>query len=68
MIQVEPTEVEAHPHTKVRLEKLNDLHNELVRDYFTIDKMKNIGLEHVENAIRRLNDLKGELQFAFNPQ
>ena len=68
VIQVETTEVEAHPHTQVRLEKLNDLYNELGRDYFTTDKMKNIGPEHVENAIRRLNDLKRELQFAFNPQ
>jgi hypothetical protein len=67
VIQVEPTRVEAHPHTQVCLEKLNDLHNELGRDYFATDKMKNIGLEHVEHAIRRLNDLKRELQFAFNP-
>ena len=65
---METTEVEAHPHTQVRLEKLNDFYNELGRDYFTTDKMKNIGPEHVENAIRRLNDLKRELQFAFNPQ
>jgi hypothetical protein len=50
------------------LEKLNYLHNELGRDYLTTDKIKNTGLEHVENAIRRLNDLKRELQFAFNPQ
>ena len=68
VIQMEEIEVEAHLHTQVRLEKLNDLHNELGRDYFTTDKMKNIGLEHVENAIRRLNDLKREFQFAFNPQ
>jgi hypothetical protein len=68
VIQVEPTEVQAHPHTQVRLEKLKDLYNELGRDYFTTDKMKNIGLKHVENAIKRLNDLKRQLQFAFNPQ
>ena len=68
VIQVETTEVEAHPHTQVYLEKLKDLYNELDRDYFRTDKIKNIGPEHVENAIRRLNDLKRELQFAFNPQ
>jgi hypothetical protein len=30
--------------------------------------MKTIGLEHIENSIRRLNALKRVFQFAFNPQ
>jgi len=30
--------------------------------------MKTIDVEHIENSIRRLNALKKELQFAFNPQ
>lgn len=68
VIQLKTTEVKVHPQTQVRLEKLNDLYYELGRNYFTTERMKNIGLIHVENAIRRLNDLKKELQIAFNPQ
>lgn len=68
VIQVESIEMEVHIHIQLRLEKLNDLYEELGRDYFTTERIKNIGLEHIENAIRRLNELNRELQFAFNPQ
>ena len=30
--------------------------------------MKIVGLEHIENTIKRLNAIKKELQFAFNSQ
>jgi hypothetical protein len=68
MVQVESSEVEDVPQIEVRLAKLNDLYVELGREFFNTDKMKTIGLEHIENSIMRLNALKRELQFALNPQ
>ena len=68
IVQVRSLEVEDVPQIEVRLAKLNDLYVELGRDFFKTDKMKTIDVEHIENSIRRLNALKKELQFAFNPQ
>ena len=42
----------------VQLAQLNDLYVELGRDFFTTDQMRTVGVEHIENAIRRLNAIK----------
>ena len=68
IVQGESSEVEDVPQIQVRLAKLNDLYVELDQDFFTTDQMKTVGLEHIENTIKRLNAIKKELQFAFNPQ
>ena len=68
ILQVEASEVDDVSEIEVRLAKLNDLYVELGRDFFNTDKIKTIGLEHIENSIRSLNLLKTKFQFAFNPQ
>lgn len=40
VIQVESIEMEVHIHIQLRLEKLNDLYEELGRDYFTTERIK----------------------------
>ena len=68
IVEGESSKVENVPQTQVRLAKLNDLYVKLGRDFFTTNQMKTVGLEHIENAIKKLNAIKKELQFAFNPQ
>ena len=58
IVQGEASEVEDVSQIQLRLAKLNDLYIELGRDFFTTDQMITICLEHIENAIKRLNVIK----------
>ena len=57
-MQGNASEAEDSPQIQVRLAKLNDLYVELGQDFFTTDQMRTVGLEYIENTIRRLNAIK----------
>ena len=66
-VQGEASEVEAVPRIQVQLAKLNDLYVELGRYFFTTNQMTTLDLEHIKNAIRRLNAIKKKTSICLQP-
>lgn len=51
-----------------RFIRLNELNAQLSLDFFTLDKMKTIGEEHIEKTIKGMIAINRKLQTTFEPQ